>query len=36
MGIAGYTAGLAGPEIIARADAALYRAKEVGRDRWSL
>jgi len=36
MGIAGYTAGLAGPEIIARADAALYRAKEAGRDRWSL
>ena len=23
-------------EIIARADAALYRAKEAGRDRWSL
>ena len=36
MGIAGYTTGLAGPEIIARADAALYRAKEAGRDRWSL
>ena len=25
-----------GTEIIARADAALYRAKEAGRDRWSL
>ncbi|QEI62303.1 hypothetical protein FYA22_10430 [Enterobacter hormaechei] len=25
-----------GAEIIARADAALYRAKEAGRDRWSL
>ncbi|HAS1787449.1 TPA: GGDEF domain-containing protein [Enterobacter cloacae] len=35
MGIAGRTEGLAGPEIIARADAALYRAKEGGRDRWS-
>ncbi|MDS0249069.1 GGDEF domain-containing protein [Enterobacter hormaechei] len=35
MGVAGYTPGLAGPEIIARADAALYRAKESGRDRWS-
>lgn len=36
MGIAGMTEGLAGTEIIARADAALYRAKEAGRDRWSL
>lgn len=35
MGIAGMVDGLAGPEIIARADAALYRAKEAGRDRWS-
>ena len=35
MGIAGMEDGLAGPEIIARADAALYRAKEAGRDRWS-
>ncbi|MFJ3347739.1 membrane-associated sensor domain-containing protein [Enterobacter bugandensis] len=36
MGIAGMVEGLAGTEIIARADAALYRAKEAGRDRWSL
>jgi PleD family two-component response regulator len=36
MGIAGMAGGLAGTEIIARADAALYRAKEAGRDRWSL
>ncbi|MDW3562548.1 GGDEF domain-containing protein [Enterobacter cloacae] len=36
MGIAGIAPGLAGPELIARADAALYRAKEAGRDRWSL
>jgi len=36
MGIAGRVEGLAGTEIIARADAALYRAKEAGRDRWSL
>lgn len=35
MGIAGSAEGLAGPEIIARADAALYRAKEAGRDRWA-
>jgi len=35
MGIAGMAGGLAGTEIIARADAALYRAKEAGRDRWS-
>lgn len=35
MGIAGMAVGLAGTEIIARADAALYRAKEAGRDRWS-
>jgi len=35
MGIAGMVDGLAGTEIIARADAALYRAKEAGRDRWS-
>ena len=34
MGIAANSTGLAGPEIIARADAALYRAKEAGRDRW--
>ena len=36
MGIAEMAEGLAGTEIIARADAALYRAKEAGRDRWSL
>ncbi|EPF0314074.1 membrane-associated sensor domain-containing protein [Enterobacter chuandaensis] len=36
MGIASMAEGLAGTEIIARADAALYRAKEAGRDRWSL
>ena len=36
MGIASMAEGLAGTEIIARADAALYRAKETGRDRWSL
>lgn len=36
MGIAGRAEGLAGTEIIARADAALYRAKEAGRNRWSL
>lgn len=36
MGIAQMAEGLAGTEIIARADAALYRAKEAGRDRWSL
>lgn len=35
MGIAEMAEGLAGTEIIARADAALYRAKEAGRDRWS-
>jgi diguanylate cyclase (GGDEF)-like protein len=35
MGIAAMEEGLAGTEIIARADAALYRAKEAGRDRWS-
>ncbi|MCE9991076.1 GGDEF domain-containing protein [Enterobacter asburiae] len=35
MGIAGPDKGLAGTEIIARADAALYRAKEAGRDRWA-
>jgi diguanylate cyclase (GGDEF)-like protein len=33
MGIASMAEGLAGTEIIARADAALYRAKEAGRDR---
>ena len=36
MGIAEMAEGLAGTEIIARADTALYRAKEAGRDRWSL
>lgn len=35
MGIAAMEEGLAGTEIIARADAALYRAKYAGRDRWS-
>jgi PleD family two-component response regulator len=35
MGIAAMEEGLAGTEIIARADAALYRAKDAGRDRWS-
>jgi diguanylate cyclase (GGDEF)-like protein len=35
MGIAAWRR-VAGTEIIARADAALYRAKEAGRDRWSL
>lgn len=35
MGIAGMAEGLAGTEIIARADEALYRAKAAGRDRWS-
>ncbi|CAD5355210.1 GGDEF domain-containing protein [Enterobacter cancerogenus] len=36
MGIAEMAEGLAGTELLARADAALYRAKEAGRDRWSL
>jgi len=36
MGIAGMVEGLAGTEILARADAALYRAKAAGRDRWSV
>ena len=35
MGIAAMEKGLAGTEIIARADAALYRAKDAGRDRWA-
>ncbi|QLR43078.1 GGDEF domain-containing protein [Enterobacter sp. RHBSTW-00994] len=35
MGIAGMTAGLTASEIIAHADAALYRAKEAGRNRAS-
>lgn len=36
MGIAGMTAGLTADEIVSQADAALYRAKESGRNRWSL
>ncbi|MGS6195724.1 GGDEF domain-containing protein, partial [Enterobacter hormaechei] len=36
IGNADYSARLAGPEIIARAEAALYTGKEAGRDRWSL
>ena len=36
MGITGMTAGLTAHEIIARADVALYQAKNAGRDRWSL
>ena len=35
MGIAGMTAGLTADEMVAQADAALYRAKEGGRNRWS-
>jgi len=34
MGIAGYAPGLTPGAIIAQADAALYRAKEAGRNRW--
>ncbi|ASV55359.1 Two-component response regulator [Lelliottia jeotgali] len=36
MGIAGMTAGLTADELVAQADAALYRAKEGGRNRWAL
>ena len=35
MGIAGMTAGLTAEEVVAQADAALYRVKESGRNRWS-
>lgn len=36
MGIAGMTPGLSASQLIAQADAALYRAKEAGRDRWAV
>ena len=34
MGIAGFAPGMSASQIIAQADAALYRAKEAGRNRW--
>jgi len=36
MGIAGMTPGLSASQLIAQADAALYRAKEAGRNRWTV